>query len=146
MSEQNPKPSPDSTPGDPSSVGEVFETVEAVDFAEEIAAAENAVTAESMWHVTQGQTVVAPQTSGSAIVALVLSIVSWLVCPIIPAIVALVFANRGAKEIAASGGLVSGDGLITASKVIAWINIGFWAALFVIGLLSVALIAIVSSL
>jgi hypothetical protein len=42
------------------------------------------------------------QTSSNAIVALILAVVSWAVCPIIPAIVALVLAASAAKEIAGS--------------------------------------------
>jgi hypothetical protein len=75
---------------------------------------------------------VAPaQTSTNAVVALVLAVASWVVCPIIAAVVALIFAHQGDKEIAASGGRVQGQGLITASKWVAWINIGFTAALIV---------------
>jgi len=71
---------------------------------------------------------------------LVLSIVSWVICPIIPAIVALVFANKADKEIAASNGWVTGGGLVTASKIVAWINIGLYAAILAI-LLIVFLLA-----
>lgn len=84
----------------------------------------------------------APQTSGNAIVALILSIGAWLICPIIPAIVALVFANMAKKEIAAGEGRVTGQGLVTASMIVAWINIGVWAALLVIGLLVLVLVAV----
>lgn len=113
---------------------------------------------ESMWQQSAGeqavpqqgyaqpgyaqQVAVAPQTSSNAIVALVLSIASWLVCPIIFAIVALVFANMGSKEIKASGGRITGDGLVTGAKVVAWINIGLWAALLLIGIVVFAIIAI----
>ena len=75
----------------------------------------------------------APPTSTNAIIAFVLSIVSWAVCPIIPAIVALVLAASAQREIAAGQGRVQGGGLVTAAKVISWINIGFWAAIIVIG-------------
>lgn len=75
----------------------------------------------------------APPTSTNAIIAFVLSIVSWAICPIIPAIVALVLAASAQKEIAAGQGRVQGGGLVTAAKVISWINIGFWAAIIVIG-------------
>lgn len=75
-----------------------------------------------------------PQTSNSAIVALILAIGAWLVCPIIPAIVALVFANKADKEIAAGNGWVTGGGLVLASKIVAWINIGLYGALIAIGL------------
>ena len=68
--------------------------------------------------------VAGPTTSTNAIVGLVLAIVSWVVCPIIAAIVALVLAHSSDKEIKASGGTVGGSGLNTATRIIAWINIG----------------------
>ena len=74
-----------------------------------------------------------PETSTNAVIALVLAIVSWVVCPIIPAIVALFLANTATKEIAASGGRKTGEGLVTASKIVSWINIGVWGAAIVIG-------------
>ena len=83
-----------------------------------------------------------PQTSNSAVAALVLSIVAWVICPIIPAIIALVFASKAEKEIASSNGWVTGGGLVTASKIVAWINIGLYAALLAIGVL-VLIIAVV---
>jgi len=78
---------------------------------------------------------VSAPTSSNAIVALVLSIVSWVVCPVIFAIVALVFASKADKEIASSGGRIGGGPLATASKILSWINIGVFAALFVLGIL-----------
>lgn len=87
-----------------------------------------------------------PQTSGNAIVALILSIGSWIICPIIPAIVALVFANMAKKEIAAGEGRVTGQGLVTASMIVAWINIGVWAAVLVIGLLILVAVAVAGAL
>ena len=66
-----------------------------------------------------------PPTSTNAIVGLVLAIVSWVICPIIAAIVALVLAHSSDKEIKASGGTIGGAGLNTATRIIAWINIGF---------------------
>lgn len=80
---------------------------------------------------SQGEQV---STSGNAIAALVLAIASWVVCPIVFAIVALVFASLGQKEIAASGGTRHGGELVTAARIVAWINIGLWAALIVIAL------------
>ena len=67
--------------------------------------------------------VAGPTTSTNAIVGLVLAIVSWVVCPIIAAIVALVLARSSSKEIAASDGRVGGAGLNTATRIIAWLNI-----------------------
>ena len=88
----------------------------------------------------------APQTSGNAIVALILSIGAWLICPVIPAIVALVFASMAKKEIAAGEGRVTGQGLVTASMIVAWINIGVWAAILVIGLLVLGIAAVAGAL
>ena len=75
----------------------------------------------------------APATSSNAIIALILAIVSWAVCPIIPAIVALILAHSAAKEIAASGGRIQGGGLVTAARIVSWVNIGLWAAVVVVG-------------
>lgn len=68
--------------------------------------------------------VAGPTTSTNAVIGLVLAIVSWVICPIIAAIVALVLARSSSKEIAASDGRVGGAGLNTATRIIAWINIG----------------------
>lgn len=73
----------------------------------------------------------APTTSTSAVIGLVLAIVSWAVCPVIPAIIALVLAHQSTREIQASDGAVGGAGLNTATRIISWINIGLWAALIV---------------
>ena len=73
------------------------------------------------------------RTSSNAVVALILAVVSWAVCPIIPAIVSLVFASNAAKEIDASGGRIQGQGLVTASRVVSWVNIGLWSAVIVVG-------------
>jgi hypothetical protein len=84
----------------------------------------------------------APQTSSNAIIALILAIVSWAVCPIIPAIVALVLASSAAKEIAASGGRIQGGGLVTAARIVSWVNIGLWAAVLVVSVFFFVLFAI----
>ncbi len=73
----------------------------------------------------------APLTSTNAIVGLVLAIASWVVCPVIPAIIAVVLAAKSQQEIQASQGRVGGDGLNLATRIISWINIGFWALLIV---------------
>ena len=73
-----------------------------------------------------------PQTSTSAIIALVLSIISWTFCPLITSIVAIVLAYQADKEIRNSGGKVTGQGLSFAAKIIAWINIGVSVALIIL--------------
>ena len=80
-----------------------------------------------------------PQTSSDAIAALVLSILSWAMCPIVLAIAALVFAGRATRAIAASNGWVEGSGMVLAAKIIAWINIVVGALFF--GVLIFGLVA-----
>jgi uncharacterized membrane protein len=84
----------------------------------------------------------APQTSGNAIIALVLAIGSWIVCPIVLAIVALVFASKADREIAASPNLYTGSGLTTAAKIVAWVNIGVAIAVVLIGILVLFVVAV----
>ena len=86
-----------------------------------------------------------PQTSGNAIIALVLAIASWIVCPIVLAIVALVIASRADREIAAAPLQLTGGGLTTAAKIVAWVNIGVAIAFAVIGIAVIAVIAVYSS-
>ncbi|MGH9049058.1 MAG: DUF4190 domain-containing protein, partial [Acidimicrobiia bacterium] len=79
----------------------------------------------------------APQTEGTAVAALVLAIASFVVCPLVPAIVALVLAHTAQQKIDASGGRLTGDSLNTAARIIAWIHIG----LVVVGVVAVIVVA-----
>lgn len=74
----------------------------------------------------------APRTSTNAIVGLVLAILSWAICPIVPAIIALFLAHSSSREIEESGGTVGGSGLNTATRIISWINIAAWGAALLI--------------
>jgi hypothetical protein len=69
-----------------------------------------------------------------AIWALVLSIAEWVLCPIIPGIVALILAGRAEAAIAASGGRVGGEGMIKAARIVTWVHFALIAVviLFVI--------------
>jgi hypothetical protein len=71
-------------------------------------------------------------TSANAIVALVLAILSFPVCPVIFAIIALVLAKSADREIAESHGTKEGTGLVRAARIIGWINIGLFGLLLVI--------------
>ena len=83
-----------------------------------------------------------PTSSGNAITALILAIVSWAICPVVAAIVALVFAAKAGKEITNSNGWVTGGGMVLAAKIISWINIVIYGlfTLFFIGMFLFALI------
>lgn len=67
---------------------------------------------------------VAAQTSTMAIVSLIAGILSWFMLPVVGAVVAVITGNMAKKEIRASGGLLTGDGLATAGLVLGWIQLG----------------------
>jgi hypothetical protein len=74
-----------------------------------------------------------PATSNQAVIALCCAIGSYVLLPFIAAIIALALVPGARDEIAGSGGRLSGEGLLTATKVLAWINI----ALCVLAVLAV---------
>jgi hypothetical protein len=62
-------------------------------------------------------------------------LVAWTVCPVVPAVIALVLANNAERTIRAGAPMVEGQGLVTAARWISWINIAVWglgAAFFLI--------------
>ncbi len=71
--------------------------------------------------------------------ALVLAIGSFVVFPLIPAVAALFVASAAKRDIAASQGRLTGAGLVTGSKVTAWINIG----LCLLGLLLIVAVFVI---
>lgn len=64
------------------------------------------------------------RTSTKAIIGLVLALVSWVTCPIVAAIPALVLAHSSDQDIARSSGHLDGGGLNIATRILAWLNIG----------------------
>jgi hypothetical protein len=86
-----------------------------------------------------------PNTSNKAITAFVLAICAWVLTVFcfgigfVAAIVALVFASQAKREIDQSGGWTSGAGFVTATKIMAWINIG----LTVFGIIIFAVLIVV---
>jgi hypothetical protein len=80
----------------------------------------------------------APQTDGKAIGALICAIASFVVCPFVTAIVGLILAGQSARSIAASGGRLTGEGMVTAARVISWINIALSVLFLVFVLIAVA--------
>lgn len=85
------------------------------------------------------------QTDSKAIVGLILAIGSWVICPVVLAIVGLILASQSNREIAASGGRLDGQGLNTATKVISWVNIGF-TVLAVVAIIVIVVLALVFGL
>lgn len=75
------------------------------------------------------------QTDGKAITALVLAIASWVLCPVVPAIIALVLASGSQRDIDASGGRLGGDGLNKATRIVSWIHLGLVGVIVAIVLL-----------
>jgi len=73
------------------------------------------------------------RTDTKAIIGLVLAIASWVMCPLVAAVVALVLASQSSREIEASQGALEGRGLNTATKWVAWLNI----VLTIVGIIAV---------
>lgn len=83
----------------------------------------------------------APQNDGKAIGALISAIAAFVICPFVPAVVALILAGQSARAIRESGGRLTGEGMVTAARVIAWANI----VLCVLGVLLFVVVAAVGS-
>jgi hypothetical protein len=64
-----------------------------------------------------------PQTEPSAILALVVAVLAWFACPILAAIAALMIAGGAKAKIDVSGGALTGLGLVSAARWIAWIHL-----------------------
>jgi hypothetical protein len=76
-----------------------------------------------------------------AIAALILAIASFVICPVIPSVIALILAASAKRNIDESGGMKDGLGLVTAARIIAWVNLGLAAVVIAI----VVIVAIVSA-
>lgn len=74
-------------------------------------------------------------------IALVLAIVSWIICPIVLAIVALILASKADKEIQASNGWSTGSGMVTAAKIISWINIILYVLVIIVVIVAMVFVA-----
>jgi hypothetical protein len=89
-----------------------------------------------------------PTTSGRATTVLVLGIVSLVLLfsciGFIPAIVALVLAPGAAREIAGSGGRLTGASQLKAGRITSWITLGLTALAIVVGV-AVLMVAVSSS-
>lgn len=97
------------------------------------------------WPTTplEGGVPVTASLSNRALAVLILAITSYVLCPVIPAIAALVIAGGADREIDESQGRLTGRGLVTAGRILAWVQLAlvvlFTAAIF--GLLLWGLLA-----
>jgi Domain of unknown function (DUF4190)/zinc-ribbon domain len=66
---------------------------------------------------------VVPRSNGKATAALVLGIVGIFICPLICSGLALLFGYSARREIAASGGTLSGDSNALAGIILGWIGL-----------------------
>ena len=68
-----------------------------------------------------------------------------MVCPVVPAIIALVLAGNAQRNIDASGGALDGEGLVKAARVISWVHLALAALVLVVVILGVVVAASSSS-
>jgi hypothetical protein len=78
----------------------------------------------------------AQRTSGYAIASLILGIAGFVVFPVVPSILAIVFGRKAQEEIGRDATL-GGDGLATAGVVLGWVGL----ALIGIGVLFILLLS-----
>jgi len=83
------------------------------------------------------------QTDTKAIVGLVLAVASWVLCPVVLAIAALVVAAQSRREIDAAGGRLEGRSLNTATRWIAWVNIVLMGLAILLGIAALIWLAAV---
>ena len=72
------------------------------------------------------------RTDGGSIAALILAIASYVVCPVVPAVVALFVAAAARRNIAAAGGATQGQNLCLIATILSWVNIGLFVGVAVL--------------
>ena len=80
-----------------------------------------------------------PETNGLAVASLVCGIlgVVFPFIPLIPSVLAVIFAGRGKRQIDSSGGLQTGRGLAVAGQVLGWVGIAL-VLVAILGLVALA--------
>ena len=63
-------------------------------------------------------------TNTAAVVSLVCGILAWSALPVLGSLVAIVAGHGALRQIRASGGLETGEGMALAGLVLGWIQIG----------------------
>ena len=64
-------------------------------------------------------------TSGLAVASLVFGILSWLLCPLVGAVIAVICGHLAKSHIQTSG--EGGSGMATAGMVLGYVHLAFWA-------------------
>lgn len=84
------------------------------------------------------------ETSTPAIISLIFGILSFVMLPVVGAIVAIILGITARREIAASNGRLTGDGLALAGLILGWVHIGLFllAVAVVIGILILGITSI----
>jgi Domain of unknown function (DUF4190)/zinc-ribbon domain len=85
----------------------------------------------------------APPPDGLAIASLVLAVASFFACPVIGAVLGLVFGYIAVRNIRESNGALGGEPLAKAGIIISWVHIGM-VVLIALFITIVVLIAAVS--
>lgn len=65
----------------------------------------------------------APPNSGLAVTSLVTGILSWVLVPILGAIIAVITGHLAKREIRESAGRLGGDGMATAGLILGYIHL-----------------------
>jgi hypothetical protein len=87
----------------------------------------------------------APKTNNMAVISFVCSIAAFVVCPILPAIAGIILGRNAQRDIQASNGAETGEGLAKAGVIIGWINIALCSVPLIIYVLIIAIALIGAS-
>lgn len=73
------------------------------------------------------------QHSGMATISLIMGIASWVILPVIGALIAVLTGHMARREIRASMGRITGDGQATAGLVLGYLQLGLVAISLCLG-------------
>jgi len=80
----------------------------------------------------------APTTSGLAVASLIMGIVGWFLLPLVGNVLAILFGHMAKREIAQSGGRLTGEELAMVGLILGYIGVGVW----VLGILAFVLFGV----
>jgi hypothetical protein len=73
-----------------------------------------------------------PQNSGKATGSLIAGILSFVVCPLVLSIVAIILGTQAQSEIRMSGGRLTGEGMAQAGVILGWVSLAITAVVIVV--------------